>query len=248
MEAAIKAESGAGPGGPRPERGATDGGQLLVEIAVHELRSPLTVIQGYASLLASGDLGLVDGAASRALRVISVKAREAQEIAATLLTAVRLDSDDLRMDSRSITVGPLLESIRDRSQPRAELAGATIAVSCPPDLHALGDSGLVARIVDNLVNNALSYSDTPAAVSLSATRSDGRIALRVSDQGLGIPEGERERIFGRFVRGAGAERTSGTGLGLYVSRECARRMGGELAQERTRPGEGSTFVLSLPAA
>jgi signal transduction histidine kinase len=218
----------------------------LLDIAVHELRSPLTVIQGYASLLDGGDLGELGGAALKAVRVIAAKAHEAQELATSLLTVARLETNELRIDREEIALAALLDAVRDRVSPRLDLGGATLSLDCPAGARALGDADLVARIMDNLVNNALIYSDAPAAVALTVRPASGAVEIRVGDRGPGVPEGDRERIFERFVRGAGAARSAGTGLGLYVSRECARRMGGDLALESSRPGEGSTFLLRLP--
>jgi signal transduction histidine kinase len=230
------------PAGPQASSDA-----LLLDIAVHELRSPLTVIQGYASLLEGGDLGGLDAAALKAVRVIAAKAREAQEMATSLLTVARLESNELRIEPTPTPLRPLLEAAHDRVGPRLELAGASLDVECPDGLEALADAELVARILDNLVNNALIYSDPPATVGLVARPAAGWVEIRVSDRGPGVPEDDRERIFERFVRGAGAERAAGTGLGLYVSRECARRMGGDLSLEASGPGQGSTFLLRLPA-
>ncbi|MGO8685585.1 MAG: sensor histidine kinase [Candidatus Dormibacteria bacterium] len=222
---------------------------LLLDIAVHELRSPLTVVQGYASLLEAGDLGSLGAPALKAVRVIAAKAREAQEIATSLLTVARLESNELRIDSGPIRLGPLLASVRDRMAPRLELEAATLTLDLPAGLtEVVGDADLVTRIIDNLVNNALIYSDPPASVALTAHPLPGWVQIRVADRGPGVPEADRQRIFERFVRGAGAERAAGTGLGLYVSRACARRMGGDLTLERGEPGEGSTFLLALPAA
>jgi signal transduction histidine kinase len=220
----------------------------LLDIAIHELRSPLTVIQGYASLLDDGDLGTLEDPAIKAVGIIATKAREVQEIATSLLTVARLESNELRIDTKVITLRALLESVRDRAGPYLDLAGATLIVDCRDDLKVLADADLLARIMDNLGNNALVYSDPPAAVSLTARPVQGQVEIRVSDRGPGVPEADRERIFDRFVRGAGAERAAGTGLGLYISRECARRMGGDLVLESSGPGEGSTFLLRLPAA
>lgn len=220
----------------------------LLDIGVHELRSPLTVIQGYAALLDSGDLGHLEGAAVKAVRVIAGKAREAQEIATTLLTVARLDSDDLRIELAPFLVAPLLERIHERARPRLALAGASLSHACPPELRAAGDPALLARIMDNLVNNAITYSNPPAVVRIIAAQAAGVITIRIIDRGLGVATEDGERIFDRFVRGAGAERASGTGLGLYISREFARRMGGDLVLGSSRLGEGSTFLLTLPAA
>ncbi len=218
----------------------------LLDIAVHELRSPLTVISGYASLLDGGDLGELGEAALKAVRVIAAKAHEAQELATSLLTVARLESNELHIDREEIALAALLDAVHDRVGPRLDLGGATLSLDCPAGARALGDADLVARIMDNLVNNALIYSDAPATVALTVRPASDAVEIRVGDRGPGVPEGERERIFERFVRGAGAARSAGTGLGLYVSRECARRMGGDLALESSRPGEGSTFLLRLP--
>ncbi len=219
----------------------------LLDIAVHELRSPLTVIQGYASLLDGGDLGELGEAALKAVRVIAAKAHEAQEVAASLLTVARLESNELRIHRDEIVLAALLDAVHDRVGPRLDLGGGTLTLDCPTGAQALGDADLVARIMDNLVNNALTYSDAPATVALTVRPAPEAVEIRVGDRGPGVPEGERERIFQRFVRGAGATRAAGTGLGLYVSRECARRMGGDLVLEASEIGVGSTFRLTLPA-
>lgn len=220
----------------------------LLDIAVHELRSPLTVIQGYASLLEAGDLGELGEAALKAVRVIAAKAREAQEVATSLLTVARLESNALRIDREEIPLAHLLAAVAERVGPRLDLGGGTLSLDCPDAARALGDATLVGRIMDNLVNNALIYSEAPAVVSIRVGFSPAGVEIRVGDRGPGVPEQDRERIFERFVRGAGAGRAAGTGLGLYVSRECARRMGGELVLESSVVGEGSTFLLTLSAA
>ena len=86
----------------------------LLDIAVHELRSPLTVIQGYASLLDGGDLGELGEAALKAVRVIAAKAHEAQELATSLLTVARLETNELRIDREEITLSALLDAVRNR--------------------------------------------------------------------------------------------------------------------------------------
>jgi signal transduction histidine kinase len=230
-----------------PAAGHVSSEALFLDIAVHELRSPLTVIQGYASLLEGGDLGSLEAPALKAVRVIAAKAREAQEIASSLLTVARLESNELRIDREEIPLADLLAAVHDRVGPRLDLGGGTLTLACPAAARALGDADLVARIMDNLVNNALTYSDPPATVSLSVGSARGGVDIRVGDRGPGVPEQDRERIFERFVRGAGAARAAGTGLGLYVSRECARRMGGDLVLEMSEVGKGSTFLLTLPA-
>jgi two-component system sensor histidine kinase SenX3 len=137
-----------------------------------------------------------------------------------------------------------------RAQDRATLIGAELASKLPaePVLVAASkrDIGIVC---DNLLNNAMTYTPAPARVRVEV--SDGDMPeVRISDNGLGIPESARERIFDQFYRVDNREfgYPSGTGLGLYISRRLAERYGGQLVLERSKVGEGSVFTLRLRRA
>jgi signal transduction histidine kinase len=112
---------------------------------------------------------------------------------------------------------------------------------------ANADRGHVARILDNLLNNALTYSPSPACVTLELRATDP-IEVAVEDRGSGIPADQHELVFERFHRVQGATTRGGAalGLGLSISRELARLNGGALLLERSAPGQGSVFVLKLP--
>jgi len=104
----------------------------------------------------------------------------------------------------------------------------------------------VGRILDNLLNNALSYSSGPPRVTVTVHADEPRVEVR--DRGRGVTAEQRERIFERFYRidDPSLPHVPGTGLGLYISRQLASRMGGRLTLERTVRGKGSTFTLRLP--
>jgi signal transduction histidine kinase len=112
-----------------------------------------------------------------------------------------------------------------------------------------GDPEQLSRVLDNLLNNALTYrrGNQPPWVRLELVLEDGHAGVAVEDRGRGVPFEMRERIFERFVRADdGSDRTSGTGLGLYISQQLAQRHGGTVELERSELGEGSRFVLRLP--
>jgi two-component system sensor histidine kinase SenX3 len=137
-----------------------------------------------------------------------------------------------------------------RAHPRAELVRATIQVDGPGDLAILADEALVGKILDNLLNNALTYADHPPMIRVWGRREGQQVALTVADDGIGISTQDQARLFMRFARGTDpmvAEKP-GTGLGLYLSRGLAEQMGGSLELQSSQPGQGSTFVLRLPAA
>jgi two-component system OmpR family sensor kinase len=113
--------------------------------------------------------------------------------------------------------------------------------------HASGDADRMQQVLVNLLDNASKYADGP--VRVSAESADGRVRIAVADAGPGIDAADRERIFEKFYRADPQLRhaPSGTGLGLYISRELVERMGGRLDLS-SEPGAGATFVVELPSA
>jgi signal transduction histidine kinase len=114
----------------------------------------------------------------------------------------------------------------------------------------MGDADEVRAAVSNLVDNAVKYSGSSVKVTVETEKLDNVVALRVKDEGPGIPKTELKQIFKRFHRvpGSLATRVKGTGLGLYIVRSVAKRHGGRAWAESEGPGKGSTFVLQLPVA
>lgn len=114
----------------------------------------------------------------------------------------------------------------------------------------LADRVLIGKILDNLANNALTYSDHPPTIRVQARRDAGQVAITVADDGIGVAPAEQLRIFERFARGTDPlfGEKPGSGLGLYLSRGLAEQMGGSLQLQASQPGKGSTFVLRLPLA
>lgn len=113
-------------------------------------------------------------------------------------------------------------------------------------VFVLGEEGFLARVVDNLVSNALKFSPASSQVRIAVTRREGDVLLTVTDEGPGIPEAERERVFGRFVRGSGAGGAEGLGLGLSLVHEVVTWHRGRVSV-RAAEGTGSIFEVALPA-
>lgn len=216
----------------------------FVNMAVHELRAPLTVIQGYLSMLADGDVS-----GERALPLVATMRSKAVEMAEAIdemLSMARLEAGSLPVSVANVPVDRLLQDAAERGHGRAELRGGSVEVAATSDAVVVADLVLAVRILDNLVNNALAYCDLPPQVRLSAEVRGMTVHLRVADNGRGIPPELSERVFERFFR---ADRMGvGTGLGLYLCRGLAEVMGGSLVLESSAVGEGSVFRLDLPRA
>src|SRR5437773_344501 len=223
----------------------------FLRVASHELRSPLSVLSGYLSLLASGDLGEPPARWREPLEILSAKTQELNDIMDDLLEVSRFDGDAMLRAREVVDLGEVVEAAVERARARAALVEGKITVERTSDpLAVMADAGQLGHVMDILVNNAISYTREPARVAVCAVRNDGRAVVRVIDNGVGVPGEFRGAMFEPFRRGrqAGVESVAGTGLGLYIGRELARSHGGDLLLEERAPGAGSTFALSLPLA
>jgi two-component system sensor histidine kinase SenX3 len=143
----------------------------------------------------------------------------------------------------------LLEECVERARVFHSLPSESLRYVAGPAINIQGDAEEVRAAVSNLIDNAVKYSGNRVQVVVEAARVNGKyVAVRVKDQGAGIPENELKRIFRRFYRIPGplATRFKGTGLGLYIVRSVAKRHGGRAWAESEGPGMGSTFVIQLP--
>jgi len=220
----------------------------FLNLAAHELRTPLAVIKGYLSMLEDGTYPVPDQVRDEVVAIVVVKTRELEALVEELLTMARLDVGALPRSASVLDVAAAVRQALDRLAPRVRIEGARIEATLPdrgPRVRA--DREHVARILDNLLNNALSYSPRPASVAV-VVRTDDWVEIVVRDRGLGIPPDQHRRVFERFHRldGPGSPFSPGLGLGLSISSELARMNEGSLRLERSVPGEGSTFVLRLP--
>jgi signal transduction histidine kinase len=153
-------------------------------------------------------------------------------------------------DTKTLDLREMARQAIGRAEARVGLLRADLDFSDPDEPVAINaDREQLARVIDNLLNNALTYSTGRPWVMLTVTNGDGP-ALIIEDHGVGIPRDKQDKIFERFFRiddpGLGPQ--PGTGLGLFISRELAERHGGSLTLERSEPGQGSTFILRLPPA
>ncbi len=222
----------------------------FLNMAAHELRTPLAVIVGYLSMLHDGTFGEVTEDWSRVLQILIQKGHELNHIVDGLLTAARIEAGTVPGRVVDYDLREAAKQAVTKARPQAELLGAEMQLDLDEQpVFVQSDPTHLARIVDNLVNNALAYSQGLPWVRVTVHASEQAV-LTVEDRGVGIPPEMRERIFDRFVRleSPGEPLQPGTGLGLYISRELARRHGGELEVVDSEPGRGSTLALRLKLA
>jgi signal transduction histidine kinase len=216
----------------------------FVATASHEMRTPLTSLQGMLELLEQ-DLGAappdLDDARNQARRA-EEQTQRLTRLASDLLDLTRLDADvELRrepVEVREVCRAVIAEFEVRVGPERVELCGAR-------DVRAAADPGSVARVVRILVDNAIRYSPTERPVTVTVGQTEAAASIAVRDAGHGVPAEERELIFERFRRGSAAGAERGFGLGLAIARELARRMGGDLVLTHDAD-PGACFELRLP--
>ena len=221
----------------------------FLHMAAHELRTPITVVIGYLSMLSDGTLGAVPDAWRKPFETLMGKTRELNSIVADLLEASRMEAKALPRSHDQLDLRTVVQDAGERAQARANLLGAEIAVLLPSDPVPIdADEKQLGRILDNLINNGLSYTTRQPQLSISVSSEGGRALVRVADNGAGIPESERERVFERFHRTSDPafRNVAGTGLGLFIGRQLAEGHDGSLTIERSTPDEGTVFALALP--
>jgi signal transduction histidine kinase len=221
----------------------------FLNLAAHELRTPLSVISGYLSMLQDGSFGPPTDLWRAPIDTVSAKAAELSDLVRSLLTAARIQSGTLPTTRQEMDLRHIVMDACARARPRAEMLGGGVVLDLPEQLvPVVADEEQIGRILDNLINNGLTYSDTPAEVQVDVTVAD-LAEVTVVDRGIGIDTEQQERVFERFFRADSAVTMhSGTGLGLYIARELAVQHGGTLELVRSLPHQGSTFVLRLPLA
>src|SRR2546421_889155 len=221
----------------------------FLNLASHELRSPLGVINGYLSILEQGSLGQLGEPGMRALEVLKAKTVEMNLLVAQMLDAARLEDGRLALKRDRLD---LREVAREAMQVVRPLAGADHDLSLDAPAQAVtvfGDVGRILTIITNLLENAIKYSPQGGRVQCIVAAADHSASVTVIDCGIGIAREDLPRLFNRFERlqNVKASHVGGTGLGLYLSRELARQHSGDI-QVESRPGAGSRFTLTLPLA
>ncbi len=231
-------------------RAASTAKTEFLNMAAHELRTPISVLRGYLSLLMDGALGEPPRDWSQPLSVLADKVGDLSNIAEELLLAARVQSGSIGGKRELFDLMGVVRGTVEGAEPAAQLAGGAVRLQDPPriPLFVAADRNQVRRILDNLLVNAITYSSSAPEVVVVVRRRGGAAVVSVADHGRGIPPDKWEAIFEQFVRVEDADDAlrPGTGLGLYVSRGFARANGGEVRIVSSELGTGSEFELELP--
>jgi two-component system phosphate regulon sensor histidine kinase PhoR len=222
----------------------------FVSTVSHELRTPLTSIKGFISTLLEDDEGMYDEETRREfLIIINEECNRLTRLISDLLNISKIESGrGLDMQLSDVDLRQLLNRVAANHQPYTKKH--RIIADVPDAMEPIrADADKLTQILDNLVGNAVKYSPNGGTVEIAAADEGNTVRIDVTDEGLGIPERHRDRIFQRFHQvddDMDHRSISGTGIGLYLVQHLAHAHGGRVWLESSVVGEGSTFSLRLP--
>ncbi len=218
----------------------------FVAMVSHELRSPLTTIIGYSDLLSSA-MGLEQERAAEALKGIRASGERMREIVEELLAVNEMRAEGVKVSPHTVDVGALVRDIAHQTvdSPRHRLT-LSVSEGMPP---ASVDPRAIGHALRNLLSNAVKYSPDGGEVNVDVDREGDVLVIRVTDQGVGIPDKEITRLMGAFTQQdmSTTRQFGGVGLGLFVANMLVKAHGGEICIDSSE-GEGSTFEIRLPFA
>jgi PAS domain S-box-containing protein len=214
----------------------------------HDLRTPLNAIGGYAQLIEMGVRGPVTDAQKADLERIQRSKSHLDRLVSDVLSFAKLGAGRIELRCEPIKLKPLLGSVVDMIRPQLAEKKLNLApLSVDPELRITADLDKTQQILVNLLANALKFTPSGGTISLAVAPAETRVAISVTDTGIGVPEEDLQRIFEPFAQAKRAlvESDAGVGLGLAISRQLARAMGGDLTVA-SKLGSGSSFTLTIP--
>ena len=221
----------------------------FLNLVAHELRSPLTVLRGYLSLFRDADAATLQALAQKSLPALEAKTVEMSRLVDQMVEVARLEEGSMQLRADRFDITATVERAVEAARALDQGGHNIVLEPYSGELHTRGDEERLAIVVSNLLSNAIKYSPDGGDIVVSVARDGEMCRVSVRDQGVGIPPEARPKLFSPFTRVARNDLmyVPGTGMGLYLSRELARRQGGDLVLVASSR-EGSEFAVTMPLA
>lgn len=221
----------------------------FVSTVSHELRTPLTSIKGSLDLINSGALGPIPTQMQSLIKMASQNGQRLSNLINDVLDLQKIEAGEMRFRDEIINVQAFLKDAVSTNQGLADRHKVIIEedIADEEPLHIMGDEARLMQVIANMISNAAKFSSEGGRVLVGCAKSGTRVRIYVKDDGIGIPEGSRDEVFGRFsqIDSSDERHVGGTGLGMNISKEIIERMQGRIDYE-SEFGVGSTFFVDLP--
>lgn len=222
----------------------------FISVAAHELKTPMTALQGYTELLLSEAAGKVEPMQAQFLEIIKANVERLVDLSNNLLDHSRIKAGMVQLKIQKLQLYHLVDEVVVTFRPEIERKELDLTVDVPQDLSAIwGDRGRLVQLLTNLMSNACKYTPGGGRVGIVAHQLNGQIQVDVMDTGIGISRQDQEQLFSRFFRADNPliREIGGTGLGLSIAKSIVSLHGGKIWVD-SELGRGSTFSFTLPLA
>lgn len=220
----------------------------FISMASHQLRTPLTSIKGYISMLIEGDIGSVTPEQKHVLNEAFISSERMVRLIGDFLNVSRLQTGKFVIEKRPVDLAQLVKDEIESLGPNAAPRGLKFIYKAPKNIPELEiDENKIQQVIMNFSDNAIYYSKDNSKITVSLQKVDGFVEFRVKDSGIGVPLAEQEQLFSKFFRATNARkaRPDGTGVGLFLAKKVIDDHGGQMIFESVE-GKGSTFGFRLP--
>ena len=217
-------------------------------MASHQLRTPLTAVKGYLSMVLEGDAGAVSPIQRKMLNQAFVSSQRMVFLIADLLNVSRLKTGKFVIERTPVNLAQMISEEIGQLQEEADSHALQLTFDQPADFPTLLlDDTKSRQVVMNFIDNAVHYTPSGGHIRVELKNKPHTIELKVVDDGIGVPKAEQHHLFTKFYRAVNArrERPDGTGLGLFMAKKVISAQGGALIFE-SREGKGSTFGFTMP--
>ncbi len=220
----------------------------FISMASHQLRTPLTSIKGYISMLLDGDAGKVSAEQHKFLEEAFISSQRMVYLVGDFLNVSRIQTGKFVLETRPTNLAEVVADEVERLQMTAGHRGVTIEFNKPANFPILTiDEEKTRQVIMNFIDNAVFYSRPNGQIKIELAAQPHQVRFTVTDRGIGVPESEKSKLFTKFFRATNARRIrpDGTGVGLFLAKKVVNIQGGQVIGE-TKENVGSTFGFSLP--
>jgi signal transduction histidine kinase len=227
--------------------------QEYISLVAHELRIPMTAIQGYTDLLIKAIMGPVNDTQLTFLKTIRSNVERMSRLVGDLSDINKIMSNQLVLKPRAVPLNSLIDELETDFETMTSDKIQTLNINIPAEsIQVWGDADRLHQVLSNVLRNAVQYTPNGGKISIIAAKDSANtqhVKVEISDSGIGIPANQQDRIFEMFFRSADDEtrQTSGNGLALHLSQKLMELQDGSITFESSR-GKGSTFTITIPIA
>ena len=217
-------------------------------MATHQIRSPLTAIKGYSSMLLEGDFGVLPQKAIDSVKTITKSCQNLLNIVEDFLNISRIEQGRMVYEKVLFDIRELIKEVLNELKPNIDRVGLILDFKMPAEkMQVNADRNKIKQIIGNIIDNAIKYT-AHGNINISTFKQQNKIKIAIKDSGIGIDPKDMDKLFDKFYRTNNASKVNvaGTGLGLYIAKKIVEAHRGNIGVSSEGIGKGTTFTIELP--